>query len=57
VIAEEIVQKEELLTLMKRRKHELDKQAVLFGVSSEPAITIQRQDLTRDIAALEKEIG
>ncbi|MFL5805875.1 MAG: hypothetical protein ACJ8CR_29575 [Roseiflexaceae bacterium] len=56
MLAEEIERQEELLTLMKRRKHELDKQAALFGASSDPAINLQRQDLARDIVALEKEI-
>jgi len=56
VLEEEIGQKEELLTLMKRRKHELDKQAALFGASTDPAINIQRQDLERAIVALEREI-
>jgi len=56
MLAEELKRKEELLALAKRRKHELDKQAVLFGASSDPAINIQREDLTREIAVLERDV-
>lgn len=48
--------KRELLVLCKRRKYELDKQAVILGITVDPRILLEREDLAREIALLEHEI-
>lgn len=49
--------KRELLVLCKRRKYELDKQAVILGITADPRILLEREDLAREIALLEHEIA
>jgi hypothetical protein len=49
--------KRELLVLCKRRKYELDKQAVILGITVDPRILLEREDLAREIALLEHEIA
>jgi hypothetical protein len=56
MLAKDLKRKEELLALSKRRKHELDKQAALFGAISDPSINIQREELEKEIEKLEKDI-
>jgi hypothetical protein len=52
--AEERVRKREILEVKKARKHELDVQAALFGVKTDPAINIERRQLEKEIAELEQ---
>lgn len=56
MLADDLKRKEELLALRKRRKHERDKQAAVFGASSDPAVNIEREDLEKEIEQLEKDI-
>jgi hypothetical protein len=54
--AEEIKRKQEILTLLQRRKHELDKQVAIFGPSVDPNVTIQQQDLATQMEQIHQEI-
>jgi len=54
--AEEIKRKQEILTLLQRRKHELDKQVAIFGPSVDPSVTIQQQDLATQMEQIHQEI-
>jgi hypothetical protein len=48
--------KRELLALAERRKHELDKKFFTYGISADPNINIEREDLAEEIEKLRQEI-
>jgi len=49
--------KREILELKRRRKHELDKRIATYGLSSDPGVIIERDDLEEDIKKLERELA
>ncbi len=47
----------ELLAILKRRKHELDKQDALLGPTADPHVDMEREDLARQIQSLEAQLA
>jgi hypothetical protein len=54
--ADDIESKREILDGLKRRKHARELQAAKYGIGADPVVTIEIEDLTRDIKRLEREI-
>lgn len=52
---EDLTHKLELLRLLKRRKQILEKREAQFGSTVDPSVTIEREDLDRQLKALERE--
>ena len=52
--AEEVQRKQELITNLKSRKHEREKQAAQYGVSADPVITLEIQELDKQMRLIEK---
>lgn len=46
----------ELLEILRRRKHELDKQEALLGPTADPHVDLEREDLARQIQVLEAQL-
>jgi hypothetical protein len=54
---EEIEQKQDVLDALKRRLHEREIQAAKYGVSADPVIKIEIDDLRKEIAQLQVELS
>lgn len=52
-----VAQLRELIILVKRRKFELDKQAVILGITVDPKVLLEREDLQRELEIYEAELS
>ena len=54
--AEQITALRELIRTTRRRLNQRQLQAAKYGIGADPSITLEIEDLTKDIAKLEREL-